>query len=84
MKSRPEWGSLSRTFSEGNHVKIKNAIRDLLDELPDDCTLDDVLYHLYVLQSIENGVDDFDNGRTISHEQVTEELRRRWRADAAR
>lgn len=84
MKSRPEWGSLCRTLSGGIEVKTKNAIRELLDELPDDCTLDDVLYHLYVLHSIENGVDDFDNGRTISHEQVAEELRRKWRADAAR
>lgn len=65
-------------------MTTKNTIRALLERLPDDCTLDDVLYHLYVLHSIENGVDDFENGRSISQEQVADEFRRKWRSDAAR
>jgi predicted transcriptional regulator len=65
-------------------LKTKNTVRELLERLPDDCTLDDVLYHLYVLHSIENGLDDVENGGTIPHEQVAEELRRKWRPDVAR
>lgn len=84
MKSRPEVGRLRRTLPEGNQLTTKNTVRELLEKLPDDCTLDDVLYHLYVLHSIENGVDDFENGRTISQEEVAEELRLKWRSDAAR
>jgi predicted transcriptional regulator len=64
-------------------VKTKDAVRDLLDRLPDDCTLEDVLYHLYVVQAIERGLADAEAGRTISHEQVAEELRQKWVLGAA-
>jgi len=59
-------------------VKVKKTVRDLLDRLPDDCSLDDVLYHLYVLQKVERGLVDVEEGRTIPHEQVADELRRKW------
>jgi predicted transcriptional regulator len=62
-------------------VEAKQAVRALLDRLPDDCTLEDVLYHLYVLQRVSAGIADADAGRTLSHEQVTELLSRRWCLD---
>ncbi len=68
---------------EETAVQTKETVRDLLDRLPDDCALDDVLYHLYVIQAIDRGLEDVDAGRTISHEQVTKELRRKWLLGAA-
>lgn len=59
-------------------MTVKDTVRTLLDRLPDDCSLDDVLYHLYVVQATNRGVADADAGRTISHEQVAAELRRKW------
>ena len=59
-------------------MEAKEAVRALLDRLPDDCSMDDVLYHLYVLRAIERGQADVAAGRTLSHEQVEEELRSRW------
>jgi predicted transcriptional regulator len=59
-------------------METKQTVRDLLDRLPDDCTLDDVLYHLYVLQRIARGVAQADAGELIPHERVEQELRRRW------
>ncbi len=59
-------------------MTAKDTVRALLDRLPDDCSLDDVLYHLYVLQTATQGVADADAGRTLSHEQVAFELRRKW------
>jgi predicted transcriptional regulator len=56
----------------------KQRVREVLDRLPDDCTIDDVLYHLYVIKSIEKGIDDVEAGRTIPHKQVVEELRKKW------
>ena len=61
----------------------KETVRALLDRLPDDCTVDDVLYHLYVLRSIEAGQRDYESGRTMSHEQVLRESRGKWLADNA-
>jgi len=59
-------------------MEAKEAVRALLDRLPDDCNMDDVLYHLYVLRAIERGQADVTAGRTIPHEQVEEELRKKW------
>jgi predicted transcriptional regulator len=64
-------------------VHAKKRVQELLDRLPDDCSLEDVLYHLYVLQSIDRGIADADAGRTLSHKDVVRELRKKWLADAA-
>jgi predicted transcriptional regulator len=61
----------------------KKMVRALLERLPDDCSLEDVLYHLYVVQKIEAGLADSDAARLIPHEQVAEELRRKWVKGAA-
>ena len=39
-------------------AQTKETGQALLDRLPDDCTLDDVLYHLYVIQAVESGLED--------------------------
>jgi len=64
-------------------VKTKERVQELLEGLPDDCTLEDVLYHLYVMQRIDRGLDEAAAGRTIPHEEVVEDLRRKWILGAA-
>lgn len=58
-------------MAEQGSVKAE-ALR-LVEQLPEDATWDDILYHMYVHQSIEAGLKDCREGRTIS---VTE-LRKR-------
>jgi predicted transcriptional regulator len=58
--------------------QTKKLVRDLLDRLPDDCSIEEVQYHLYVLDAVQRGLDDADAGRVIPHEQVKAELRRKW------
>ena len=60
----------------------KETVRALLDRLPDNCSLDDVLYHLYVIQAVAQGQGDSRAGRTMSHQEVAEALRRKWLVDA--
>jgi hypothetical protein len=59
-------------------MEAKDTVRELLDRLPDDCSLEDILYHLYVVQAVERGRTDVEAGRTIAHEDVAERLRRKW------
>jgi len=59
-------------------VEAKQAVRALLDRLPDDCSVEDLLYHLYVLQAVERGQADVAAGRTIPHEEVDRAMRRKW------
>ena len=59
-------------------MQTKDTVRAVLDQLPDDCSLEDVLYHLYVVQAVARGRADVEAGRTLSQQQVAEELRRKW------
>jgi predicted transcriptional regulator len=65
-------------------MTTKDKVRALLDRLPEDCSLDDVQYHLYVLQALAHGEEDERAGRVIPHEQVAAELRRKWLLGHAR
>ncbi len=65
-------------------METKHAVRALLDRLPDDCSVEDVLYHLYVLQAVERGQADAAGGRTVPHAEVERAMRRKWlRCDGA-
>jgi predicted transcriptional regulator len=56
----------------------KNEVGALLAKLPDDCTLEDVQYHLYVLIKIHKGLADVEQGRTIGHEDLKREIEQKW------
>lgn len=53
---------------------VKEAVYKLLDTLPDNTTIEDIQYHLYVLQKIQTGQDAVDAGEIIPHEEVMREL----------
>lgn len=64
-------------------MDVKERVRELLERLPEDCSLEDVLYHLYVIGQVERGEGDVEAGRVISHEEVVAGLRRKWTTGAA-
>ena len=45
-------------------------------KLPDDCSLEDVQYHLYVLEKVRRGLDDARELGTISEEQAETRLKK--------
>ena len=59
-------------------MTTKETVRAILDRLPDTCSIDDVLYQLYVVQAVARGDADVAAGRTVSQEQVDADLRRKW------
>lgn len=48
----------------------KEEVKLLLDNLPDKCTLEDVQYHLYVVEKIHRGIARADSEGTLSQEDV--------------
>ncbi len=52
----------------------KKDVRKILDQLPDDASLEDIQYHIYVCQKIERGLKDIDDGRVLSQEQVEKRM----------
>lgn len=54
----------------------KQEVQTLLDQLPDDSSLEDIQYHLYVLDKVRRGRDDIRDGRHVDHEHAKERLRK--------
>jgi predicted transcriptional regulator len=52
----------------------KQDVRTLLEHLPEDSTIEDIQYHLYVLDKIRRGQQDIRDGRHYTHEQARERL----------
>ena len=46
---------------------LKEKIKTMIDNLPDDSTLEDIQYHLYVFKKIQNGINSINNN-PILHE----------------
>ena len=57
----------------------KKEVSELLNRLPEDCSLEDIQYHLYVLQKIERGLKDAKEGRVYSQAEV-EKMMTKWLA----
>lgn len=47
-------------------IPAKEEVRHILEQLSDDATLDDIQYHIYVRQKIDRGLEEIDEGRTLS------------------
>lgn len=52
----------------------KQEVNRILKCLPDDCSLEDVQYHLYVLQKIQRGLKDAEEGRIYTQEQIKKKM----------
>lgn len=52
----------------------KDQVQQILGLLPEDASLEDIQYHIYVRQKIEQGLADVEAGRVISHAEVQQRL----------
>jgi len=52
----------------------KEQVQQILELLPDNASLEDIQYHIYVRQKIEQGIEDADAGRIVSHSEVQRRL----------
>ncbi|TFF85471.1 MAG: hypothetical protein EU551_03975 [Promethearchaeota archaeon] len=57
---------------------IKEDIIKLIQELPDDATLEDIQYHLFVKQKLLRAEEQIKEGKLKSHEEVMEKARKKW------
>ena len=51
----------------------KQTIESLLAKLPDDCSIEDVQYHLYVLAKVQQGLEATEKG-TVTQAEAEERL----------
>ena len=52
----------------------KEEVGALLNKLPDDCSLEDIQYHLYVIEKVRHGLEAADTQGTVTQEEAEERL----------
>jgi len=53
---------------------IKQDVETMIKNLPDDCTYEDIQYHLYVAEKIQKGLEKAENGKVSTHEKAKERM----------
>lgn len=48
----------------------KTEVRSLLEKLPDDCSIEDVQYHLYVVEKIQHGINRAEQEGALDQNEV--------------
>jgi hypothetical protein len=61
----------------------KDEVREILDLLPEDCTIEDVQHHMHVRARIREGIWSLENERTYTQEEM-EGMVAQWLADEDR
>ncbi len=54
----------------------KEDVRKLLERLPENCSLEDIQYHLYVIEKIKHGLQVAENQGPISQEEAEIRLKK--------
>ena len=70
-----ELNILSPKPNEARIMSIaKSEVKALLDTLPEDSSLEDVQYHLYVLEKIKAGMNRANSEGALTHDEVSERM----------
>ncbi|HEV7799041.1 MAG TPA: hypothetical protein VGO73_12825 [Pyrinomonadaceae bacterium] len=55
-------------------VTAKQEVESLLSKLPDDCSLEEIQYHLYVIEKVRQGLDAADSQGTVPQDEAERRL----------
>jgi len=53
---------------------VKQEAEEIIHNLPNDCTYEDIQYHLYVVEKIKNGVNRAEKGEIRSHQDAKQRM----------
>jgi predicted transcriptional regulator len=49
---------------------VKDEAIRLIQSLPDDCSIEDIQYHLYIQQKVEHGLTNIEAGQFVSQQEA--------------
>ena len=55
-------------------MTIKETVCALISRMPEESTFEDIQYHLYVLECIERGEREIEDGKSLTQEEVESRL----------
>jgi predicted transcriptional regulator len=57
-------------------ITAKETVQQILEGLPDDPTIEDIQYRIYVRKKLEDSLRDAEEGRLLDHEEVGRKMAR--------
>ena len=57
-------------------IAVKEKVKSLIDNLPDNTTIDDIIHALYIQVKLERAEKSMRDGKGISHEEAKQRLQK--------
>jgi predicted transcriptional regulator len=51
-------------------MTVKEQVRKMIEQLPDECSVEDVQYQLFLIEKVRRGLKSIDEGKGIPHDRV--------------
>jgi predicted transcriptional regulator len=64
-------------------MNTKQAALRIIERLPEDASLEDIMYELYFRERVDRGLKELDDGATVTHADVKRSLNK-WLQSAGR
>ena len=64
-------------------ASTKDAVLKMIEHMPEDSSLEEMIYELYFRQRVDRGLRELAAGKTVSHNQVERSLAK-WLRSAGR
>ncbi len=55
-------------------TKVKEAVIDMIQRMPDDASVADIMAELYICNKVDEGLRQLDTGQVLEHEEVQKRL----------
>jgi len=55
-------------------MTVKEQVRKMIEQLPDECSVEDVQYQLFLIEKVRRGLKSIDEGKGIPHDQVRKQF----------
>jgi hypothetical protein len=56
--------------------QVKEAVIEMIKDMPDDSSLTDIMAELYFRQKVDKGLKELDDGKGIPHKVVRERMKK--------
>ena len=73
-KLNPKQHFLFKRVVHGLNVYSKEEVQTMIANLPDDCTVEDIQYHLYVIEKVQNGMQNIEESKALTHKEAQEKM----------
>ena len=57
-------------------MQVKEVAKKVIDKLPDETTMDDIIHALYIAAKFEHGENEIREGKGISHDEAKQKLQK--------